>query len=84
MAEAMSNPSFHDEPCSDVSTPDKFAGSAHPCRICRPPCNLVPTSVRCSLLRRFDYSLEALERDGVVSPREVRIRDFGRYPHGAR
>lgn len=32
--------------------------------------------------RRFDASLEALERDGVVSPREVRIRDFGRFPRG--
>jgi hypothetical protein len=33
--------------------------------------------------RRFDASLEALERDGVVSPREVRrVRDFGRFPRG--
>jgi len=32
--------------------------------------------------RRFEASLEALERDGVVSPREVRIRDFGRFPRG--
>lgn len=30
--------------------------------------------------RRFEASLEALERDGVVSPREVRVRDFGRFP----
>jgi len=32
--------------------------------------------------RRFEASLEALERDGVVSPREVRVRDFGRFPRG--
>ena len=32
--------------------------------------------------RRFDASLEALERDRVVSPREVRVRDFGRFPRG--